>query len=104
MLSDVTAAEVQEAPDRVRELHPYEVPEILTMVAEGGAVPWVLLLPLWGLAFGPLVTMYQTAVSKQVEEAKDVATSVQSSVFNLSIMIATWVGGLLLGRSPRSGV
>ena len=31
---------------------------------------------LWGLAFGPLVTMYQTAVSKQVEEAKDVATSV----------------------------
>ena len=44
---------------------------------------------LWGLAFGPLVTMYQTAVSKQVEEAKDVATSVQSSVFNLSIMVAT---------------
>ena len=25
---------------------------------------------LWGLAFGPLMTMYQTAVSKQVEEAK----------------------------------
>ena len=59
---------------------------------------------LWGLAFGPLVTMYQTAVSKQVDEAKDVATSVQSSVFNFSIMVATWVGGLLLGRSPRSGV
>jgi len=59
---------------------------------------------LWGLAFGPLVTMYQTAVSKQVEEAKDVATSVQSSVFNLSIMMATWVGGLLLGDSPGAGV
>ena len=59
---------------------------------------------LWGLAFGPLVTMYQTAVSKQVEEAKDVATSVQSSVFNFSIMIATWAGGLLLGGSPGSGV
>lgn len=44
---------------------------------------------LWGLAFGPLVTMYQAAVSKQVEETKDVATSVQSIVFNLSIMIAT---------------
>lgn len=51
---------------------------------------------LWGLAFGPLVTMYQTAVSRQIDEAKDVATSVQSSVFNLSIMIATWIGGLLL--------
>lgn len=57
---------------------------------------------LWGLAFGPLVTMYQTAVSKQVEEAKDVATSVQSSVFNLSIMVATWVGGLLLVGFPGS--
>ena len=60
---------------------------------------------LWGLAFGPLVTMYQTAVSKQVEEAKDVATSVQSSVFNFSIMIATWIGGLLLAGFPgASGV
>lgn len=59
---------------------------------------------LWGLAFGPLVTMFQTAVSKQVEEAKDVATSVQSSVFNLSIMIATWLGGVLLLRFPDSGV
>ncbi len=59
---------------------------------------------LWGLAFGPLVTMYQTAVSKQVENAKDVATSLQSSVFNLSIMIATWVGGMFLNDSPTSGV
>lgn len=59
---------------------------------------------LWGLAFGPLVTMYQTAVSKQVEKAKDVATSVQSSVFNLSIMAATWIGGLLLTQFPDSGV
>ncbi len=59
---------------------------------------------LWGLAFGPLVTMYQTAVSKQIEKAKDVATSVQSSVFNLSIMVATAVGGLLLTHFPDSGV
>lgn len=59
---------------------------------------------LWGLAFGPLVTMYQAAVSKQVEEAKDVATSVQSSVFNLSIMVATWVGGMLLNASAANGV
>jgi predicted MFS family arabinose efflux permease len=58
----------------------------------------------WGLAFGPLVTMFQTAVSKQVEKAKDIATSVQSSVFNLSIMIATWIGGILLTRFTQSGV
>jgi predicted MFS family arabinose efflux permease len=29
---------------------------------------------------------------------------VQSSVFNLSIMIATWFGGALLTRFPDSGV
>jgi predicted MFS family arabinose efflux permease len=52
---------------------------------------------LWGLSFGPLVTLLQAAVSKQVETAKDIATSVQSSTFNLSIMIATSVAGLLLG-------
>ncbi|MEO5967513.1 MAG: MFS transporter [Ferruginibacter sp.] len=58
---------------------------------------------LWGLSFGPLVTLLQAAVSRQVETAKDVATSVQSSVFNLSIMIASSVAGLLLGNySPMS--
>jgi predicted MFS family arabinose efflux permease len=58
---------------------------------------------LWGLSFGPLVTLLQAAISRQVESAKDVATSVQSSVFNLSIMIATSVAGLLLGvYSPMS--
>lgn len=58
---------------------------------------------LWGLSFGPLVTLLQAAVSKQVETAKDVATSVQSSTFNLSIMIAASIAGLLLGAySPMS--
>ncbi|MEJ5963337.1 MFS transporter [Pedobacter immunditicola] len=58
---------------------------------------------LWGLSFGPLVTLLQTAVSKQAETAKDVATSVQSSTFNLAIMVATSVAGLLLGiYSPMS--
>lgn len=58
---------------------------------------------LWGVSFGPLVTLLQAAVSRQVETAKDIATSVQSSVFNLSIMIASSVAGLLLGiYSPMS--
>lgn len=58
---------------------------------------------LWGVSFGPLVTLLQAGVSRQVETAKDVATSVQSSVFNLSIMIASSVAGLLLGiYSPLS--
>ncbi|KAA9325702.1 MFS transporter [Adhaeribacter soli] len=53
---------------------------------------------LWGLSFGPLVTLFQAAVSKQVEKAKDVATSVQSSTFNFPIMLATSGAGLLLGK------
>ncbi|MFS8615949.1 MAG: MFS transporter [Solitalea sp.] len=58
---------------------------------------------LWGLSFGPLVTLLQAAVSKQVSTAKDVATSVQSSAFNLTIMLATALAGLLLARySPAS--
>ncbi len=58
---------------------------------------------LWGVSFGPLVTLLQAAVSRQVETAKDVATSVQSSVFNFSIMIASSAAGLLLGiYSPMS--
>src|SRR5690554_5732035 len=52
---------------------------------------------------GRLVTLLQAAVSRQVETAKDVATSVQSSVFNLSIMIASSAAGMLLGfYSPMS--
>ncbi len=94
----------------------YLRPLIVVMLAIGGISMAMLLVFagavgvshlaffLWGLAFGPLVTMYQTAVSKQVEEAKDVATSVQSSVFNFAIMIATWLGGLLLTGFPESGV
>lgn len=52
---------------------------------------------LWGLSFGPLVTLLQAAISRQVESAKDIATSLQSCTFNLSIMIATSIAGLLLG-------
>ncbi len=94
----------------------YLRPLIVSMLAIGGLSMVMLLVFkgafgishfaffLWGLAFGPLVTMFQTAVAKQVEEAKDVATSVQSSVFNLSIMVATWLGGLLVMHFPDSGV
>lgn len=58
---------------------------------------------LWGISFGPLVTLLQAAVSRQVETANDVATSIQSSMFNLSIMIAASVAGILLGiYSPMS--
>lgn len=59
---------------------------------------------LWGLAFGPVVTMFQAAISKQVASAKDVATSIQSSSFNFSIMIASYIGGLLLTHSSAMAI
>jgi predicted MFS family arabinose efflux permease len=68
----------------------------------GTAVLSHLAFFLWGLAFGPLVTMYQAAVIKRFGDAKDVATSVQSTAFNFSIMIATWLGGILLTQTPGS--
>lgn len=53
----------------------------------------------WGVSFGPLVTMLQAAVARQSSSAKAIATSVQSSVFNFSIMFATSAGGYLLTQS-----
>ena len=58
----------------------------------------------WGLSFGPLVTMLQAAVVRQSDSAKAIATSVQSSMFNFSIMLATSVGGLLLSRADIMSV
>ncbi|MTV27963.1 MFS transporter [Nitriliruptoraceae bacterium ZYF776] len=98
-----------------RYIDAYLRPMIVSMLL-CGAVAMALLLTfrgtavishvaffLWGLAFGPLVTMYQAAVLRQVDRGRDVATSVQSSVFNASIMIATWWGGLFIANIAGRG-
>ena len=51
---------------------------------------------IWGISFGPLVTMLQAAVAKHSPTAKAIATSLQSSMFNFSIMFATSMGGALI--------
>lgn len=91
-------------------------PLIVSMLALGGLSMVLFLLfrgmPvvshsaffLWGLAFGPMVTGYQTAVIRQVDSAPDVATSMQSSVFNFSIMIASWIGGILMSGLGDAGI
>lgn len=53
---------------------------------------------LWGISFGPLVALFQAAVGRQVDKAKDIATSIQSCMFNFSIMIASFLGGILLSK------
>lgn len=51
---------------------------------------------LWGVSFGALVTMFQAAVTRQVESGKDVATSLQSSTFNFGIVFGSALGGTVL--------
>ena len=51
---------------------------------------------LWGVSFGALVTLFQTAVTRQVKTGKDVATSLQSSTFNFGIVIGSALGGTIL--------
>lgn len=54
---------------------------------------------LWGVSFGALVTIFQAAVTKQVETGKDVATSLQSSTFNFGIVAGSALGGVILDNS-----
>ena len=51
---------------------------------------------LWGVSFGSLTTIFQTAVTKQVETGKDIATSLQSSTFNFGIVFGSVLGGFIL--------
>ena len=50
---------------------------------------FILLSSYGGVAFGPLVTLFQDAVSRQVDKAKDIATSLQSSIFNFGIVVGS---------------
>ena len=51
---------------------------------------------MWGVSFGALVTIFQAAVTRQVETGKDVATSLQSSTFNFGIVFGSAIGGAVL--------
>jgi predicted MFS family arabinose efflux permease len=53
---------------------------------------------LWGVSFGALVTIFQAAVTRQVEAGKDVATSMQSSTFNFGIVFGSALGGTILNH------
>jgi predicted MFS family arabinose efflux permease len=59
---------------------------------------------LWGVSFGALVTIFQTAVTRQVDTGKDVATSLQSSTFNFGIVFGSSLGGLILANSTVSNI
>lgn len=59
---------------------------------------------LWGIGFGALVTLFQTAVTRQVTKGTAIATSLQSAAFNFSIMIGSTVGGWLLASGSSAPI
>lgn len=59
---------------------------------------------LWGIGFGALVTLFQTAVTRQVTEGMAIATSLQSAAFNFSIMIGSTMGGWLLASGSSAPI
>ncbi|AEA00633.1 transporter, major facilitator family protein [Aerococcus sp. Group 1] len=59
---------------------------------------------LWGMSFGPISSLLQNSVIRQVDKGHDVAMSIQTTVFDLSIMGASVMGasfyqGLGLGAN-----
>lgn len=51
---------------------------------------------LWGLGFAVVVPITQTMIALQVEEGKTIAAALQSCLYNLAIMVASYLGGRLL--------
>lgn len=51
---------------------------------------------LWGITFGSLSSVYQTATARQVKEGIAVANSIQSTSFNFAIMAGSSGAGYLL--------
>lgn len=58
----------------------------------------------WGLAFGSLSSIFQTATAHQVTEGTAVANALQSSSFNFSIMIGSTLSGILLDNKGVNSI
>lgn len=53
----------------------------------------------WGIGFGALSSLFQTACARQVHKGVSVANSLQSCAFNLSIMAGAAAGGILIEQN-----
>lgn len=62
-----------------------------------GGLTWAVAVALWGVAFGGVPTLLQTAlVNASGQENADVATSMQTTVYNLGIAAGSLAGGVVL--------
>ncbi|MGQ3673037.1 MFS transporter [Xanthobacter sp. TB0136] len=69
----------------------------LGVAGDASAVVYVAVAA-WGLAFGGVATLFQTALAKTAGEAADIAQSMLVTAWNMAIAGGGIVGGLLLER------
>jgi predicted MFS family arabinose efflux permease len=72
-----------------------------------GRQPATLLaaVAVWGAAFGAVPTLLQTALVDAAGPARaDVATALQTTVYNIGIAAGSATGGLVLGRAGAAGL
>lgn len=67
---------------------------------EGASSLWHGAFILWGMGFGPLTTLFQTLASRQVPaSATAIVNAIQAAVYDVSIMLGSSLGGVLLVNS-----
>jgi predicted MFS family arabinose efflux permease len=79
----------------------------MTALGLAGRQPAVLLaaVALWGAAFGGAPALLQTALIDAAGPARaDVATALQTTVYNAGIAAGSLAGGLVLGRAGPAGL
>jgi predicted MFS family arabinose efflux permease len=73
----------------------------MLLIGSVGNLPIIahLSIFLWGVSFGGAPTLFQTAANKVADKAKDVATSIIVTVYNLGIFGGSLAGGFILSAS-----
>ncbi|MCD1147562.1 MFS transporter [Peptoniphilus sp. KCTC 25270] len=52
---------------------------------------------LWGASYGPLSSLFQTAIARRIPEDRETGNAIQSSVFSFGSMAGSVFGGMILG-------
>ena len=77
---------------------------VLMALAVGGAVSAAAVLILWGLGYGLVSPAVQTWYMRAAPDRTEVATSLNTMMFNLSIAIGSWAGGVAVDAVSTTSV
>ncbi|WP_232835386.1 MFS transporter [Actinocorallia populi] len=75
----------------------------LSALPVGGTASSAVLLALWGLGYGAVPVTFQTWMLQAAPDAPEVATSLYTSVFNLSIALGALFGGFAIDSLAAGG-